>query len=49
MAVLASKMENNNKWNKTFWKESYDEKIDLLNKQLDIVSVKHLIQSLCLN
>ena len=40
MAVLASKMENNNKWNKTFWKESYGRKIDLLNKQLDIVSVE---------
>ncbi|MGB1536070.1 MAG: hypothetical protein ACPG84_08580, partial [Flavobacteriaceae bacterium] len=40
MAVLGSKIENNDKWNKTAWKESYDRKINLLNKQLDIVSVE---------
>lgn len=40
MAVLASKIENNDKWNKTAWEESYHRKINLLNKQLDIVSVE---------
>ena len=40
MAVLGSKIENNDKWNKTAWKESYDRKINLLNKQLDVVSVE---------
>ena len=40
MAVLASKIKNNDKWDKTSWKESYDRKINLLNKQLDLVSVE---------
>ncbi len=40
MSVLESKIKNNDKWNKTSWMESYNRKVNLLNKQLEIVSVE---------
>jgi indoleamine 2,3-dioxygenase len=40
MKVLSENMKTTDDWDKTRWKESYDKKVTLLNKQLEIVAVE---------
>jgi indoleamine 2,3-dioxygenase len=40
MKVLSENMKTTDDWDKTRWKESYDKKMTLLNKQLEIVAVE---------
>jgi len=40
MKVLSEKMKNYTNWDKKKWKEKYDLKVKLLNKQLQIVSIE---------
>ena len=40
MKVLSENMKSTTEWDKKVWKENYSKKVNLLNKQLEIVAVE---------
>ena len=40
MKALSDLMTDQGDWNKAVWEESYNKKVQLLNKQLEIVAIE---------